>query len=135
MAAVGAFSGLRFCAEEHAIALPTAPDGWKITGSQRCVKPVPTELKTWRGTAGARSVCTADYGGAPPMHLTIYFMPNEFASAFDAEQKWTPQAGKMAFFKGSYFGVVESAVDDRAALDRFIVAIEAGLPAGSEWHH
>jgi hypothetical protein len=41
----------------------------------------------------------------------------------------------MGFFKGSYFGVVESPEADRATLDRFVVAIEAGLPPGSEFHH
>jgi hypothetical protein len=51
------------------------------------------------------------------MTLTIYFMPNEFASAFDAAQKWQPQPGKMSFFKGRYFGVVEASA------------------AGGEWHH
>ena len=133
--AVGAFSGLRFCGEEHAFALPTDPGGWKIAATQNCVKPVPAAMKTWRGTAGARIVCTAEYVGSPPMKLTVYYMPNEFASAFDAAQKWSPEPGKMSFFKGSYFGVAESEGADRFALERFILAVEATLPAGSEWHH
>ena len=135
MAAVGAFSGLRFCAEEHALALPVETSGWKIAAPQTCMKPVPPAMKVWRGTAGARSVFTADYAGSPPMKLTIYYMPSEFASAFDAEQKWSPQPGKRSFFKGSYFGVVEGDGADRLVLERFVGAIEAALPAGSEWHH
>jgi hypothetical protein len=133
--AVGLFSGQRFCAEKPALALPPDPAGWKIAAPQNCVKPVPAEWKAWRGTAGARRACRAAYAGSLPMTLTIYDMPDEFASAFDAAQKWQPQPGKMAFFQGRYFGVVESPGADRFALERFLVAVEATLPAGSEWHH
>jgi hypothetical protein len=63
-------------------------------------------------------------------------MPNDFASAFDAAQKWQPQPGKMSFFQGSYFGVVEAAGADPFTLERFVVALEATLPPSkSEWHH
>jgi hypothetical protein len=132
-AVVAILSGQRFCAEEPALALPGEPAGWKLTAPQNCLKPVPAGLKVWRGTAGARSVCRAEYAGSPPVKFTIYDMPNEFASAFDAAQKWQPQAGKMAFFKGRYFGVAESPDADRVTLERFVVAVEATLPAGNEW--
>jgi hypothetical protein len=135
VAVVGLFSGERFCAEEHALALPSDPAGWKLTAPQTCVKPVPADWRVWRGTAGAARACRAEYTGSPPMSLTIYDMPNEFASAFDAAQKWQPQPGKMAFFKGRYFGTVESPAADRFALERFVLAVESTLPAGNEWHH
>ncbi|MBZ5626601.1 MAG: hypothetical protein LAQ69_49160 [Acidobacteriia bacterium] len=55
------------------------------------------------------------------------------ATAFDAFQKWRPaQPGKMGFFKGRYFGVVESPQADRATLDGFTVAVEKALPGSSE---
>ena len=53
------------------------------------------------------------------------------ATAFDALQKWRVQPGKMAFYKGGYFGVVESATD-KATLNRFVLAVEATLPGGDE---
>ncbi|MCU1236622.1 MAG: hypothetical protein JWP63_4589, partial [Candidatus Solibacter sp.] len=96
---------------------PESAAGWTLTSPPRCTTPVPPELQRWRGTNGARTVCLGDYTGAPPMTLPIYCMPNEFASAFDAAQKWQPQPGKMSFFKGRYFGVVEASA------------------AGGEWHH
>jgi hypothetical protein len=132
---IGVFSGQRSCAQEPAFALPPAADGWTLTPPQTCHKPVPAEYKTWRGTQGAHRVCRGEYVGSPAMKLTIYDMPNEFASAFDAAQKWQPQPGKMGFFKGRYFGVVESPDADRRTIERFLLAVEATLPAGSEWHH
>ncbi len=68
------------------------------------------------------------------MRLTLVEMPEQpGASAFDAWQKWRPaQPGKLGFYKGRVFGVVESPQADRATLDRFTVAVEKGLPAGSE---
>lgn len=131
--AIGVFSGQRSCAEP-VLALPPAADGWTLTAPQNCVKPVPASLLVWRGTAGARQACVAEYTGAPPMKLSIYDMPSEFASAFDAAQKWSPQPGKMSFFKGQYFGVVESPSADGHTLERFVLAMEAALPAGNEGH-
>ena len=134
-AVIGIFSGQRFCTAESALTLPAAANGWKLAAPPGCVKPVPAELKIWRGTEGAHTVCRAEYAGSPPMKLTIYDMPNEFASAFDAAQKWQPQAGRMGFFQGRYFGVVESPEADRNTLHRFVLAIEAALPPGAEFHH
>jgi hypothetical protein len=70
------------------------------------------------------------------MRLTLFDMPGwAGATAFDAFQKWPPaQPRKMGFFKGHYFGVVESAQADRAVLERFTTAVEAALPAGNEGH-
>jgi hypothetical protein len=68
------------------------------------------------------------------MRLTLFKMPGwPGATAFDALQKWRPaQPGKVGFFKGRYFGVVESPQADRPTLDRFTVAVEGALPAGDE---
>lgn len=115
---------------------PSAAAGWKLSAPADCVKPAPAELRVWRGTSGARRVCRAEYAGSPEMRLTLFDMPGwAGATAFDAFQKWPPaQPGKVGFFKGRYFGVVESPQADRAALERFTAAVEAALPAGSEGH-
>jgi hypothetical protein len=71
------------------------------------------------------------------MRLTLYDMPEwPGATAFDAMQKWNRQPGKMAFYKGRFFGVVESSPEaDTETLSRFIVALEAALPpAPVEFH-
>jgi hypothetical protein len=66
------------------------------------------------------------------MTLTIYDMRAWGGSAFDAWQKWQTEPGKMSFYKGRYFGVVESPTADMNTLNRFTVAIESALPSGSE---
>jgi len=122
--------------------LPAVAAGWTLSSPQDCAKPVPAQLRNqrgtdwrgteWRGTAGARQVCRGEYLGLPQMTLTIYDMREWGASAFDAWQKWQTQPGKMSFYKGGYFGVVESPNADMNALNRFAVAIESVLPPGSE---
>jgi hypothetical protein len=113
---------------------PATAAEWKLSAPADCVKSVPAELRAWRGTAGARRVCRADYTGTTTMRLTLFEMGSfPGASAFDAWQKWRPaQPGKMGFFKGRYFGVVESPQADRMTLDRFTVAVEKALPGGGQ---
>jgi hypothetical protein len=133
-AGIAIFAHQRSCAEPL-LALPSTVGEWKLIAPQSCLKPVPAELLAWRGTAGARQVCRAAYDGAPAMKLTLYDMPEvPGATAFDAEQKFPAQPGKMGFFKGHYFGVVESEGADREKLDRFVVAVEASIPGRSEFH-
>lgn len=113
---------------------PSSAGEWRLSGAADCVKSMPLELQAWRGLSRARRVCRAEYTGSPAMWLTLVEMPEQpGASAFDAWQKWRPaQPGKLGFCKGRVFGVVESLQADRATLDRFTVAVEKGLPAGSE---
>jgi hypothetical protein len=112
--------------------LPATAAGWILSSPQDCAKPVPAQLRSLRGTAGARRVCHGEYGGSPQMTLTMYEMPQWGGSAFDAWQKWQAQPGKMSFYKGRYFGVVESPGADMDALNRFTVAVESALPPASE---
>jgi hypothetical protein len=116
---------------------PSTAAGWKLSAPAECVNSVPAELRSWRGTSGARRVCRAEYAGAPAMRLTLFEMPEwPGATAFDAFQKWRPaQPGKMGFFRDRYFGVVESPQADRPTLDRFTMAVENALPGrgGSRW--
>jgi hypothetical protein len=68
------------------------------------------------------------------MQLPLLEMPESPGrTAFDAWQKWRPaQSGKIAFYKGRYFGVVESPGVDWEMLDRFAVTVERSLPGRSE---
>jgi hypothetical protein len=106
------------------VSLPTGAGGWSLAAAQDCAKPVPAQLQIWRGISGASRVCRGVYRGSPEMTLTIYDLPRWGAGAFDAWQKWQAQPGKMAFYKGRYFGVVESPGADMSTLDRFTTAIE-----------
>jgi len=106
------------------VSLPPAAAGWSLAAAQDCARPTPAQLQAWRGISGARRVCRGVYRGSPEMILTIYDLPEWGAGAFDAWQKWQTQPGKMAFYKGRYFGVVESPDADIRTLDRFITAVE-----------
>jgi hypothetical protein len=113
---------------------PSSIGDWKLAAPATCKSPVPAEMLISRGTEGARSACSAEYAGSPAMKLTLFYMPNEFAGAFDAAQKFEQRSGRMGFFKGSYFGVVESSAADHTTLERFVVGFEAVLPPGNEFH-
>lgn len=111
--------------------LPPAPAEWKLA-TQAAYKPVPAEFKNWRGTEGALRVWRATYAGDPPIVFTVYEMPWSPGSAWDAIQKWRPQAGKLAFSKGNYFGVAEAANASLETLKRFVQSATADLPGRSE---
>ena len=49
----------------------------------------------------------------------MYAMPSE-TNGFDALQKWRPEAGKLAFYKGRYSGIAESAGPDLRTLHAVI---------------
>jgi hypothetical protein len=68
------------------------------------------------------------------MRLTLIEMPGSpGATAFDAWQKWRPaQPGKLGFYMGRFFGVVESQMADQKALDHFTNAVEKSLPGDTE---
>ena len=126
-----------FCSEQRSfttprLALPQAAAGWRIEAAQECVKgSLSAKFQRWHGTAGARQICRAEYGGSEEMTLTLYDMPGwAGATAFDAVQKWRTRGGKMAFYKGDIFGVVESRNADKGKLYEFMTAVEATLPPG-----
>jgi hypothetical protein len=77
--------------------------------------------------AGAEGAWVARYSGNPPMRLTVIRMPSQ-TGAFDAVQRWRAEAGKLAFYKGPFFGIVESPGADHAAMNRFAAAIQSSLP-------
>jgi hypothetical protein len=96
------------------------------------VASVPAGWTPWRGTPGAARAWRATYTGPPDIVLTLLEMPTS-AKAFDAFQMWQTQAGRMAFYKGRFFGVAESPGADMQALNRFLLQIEAVLPPGDEF--
>jgi hypothetical protein len=135
-AAFAVFSEQRSCATPS-LALPPTAARWNMASPAHCAKPDRGDFGRWRGTVGARQVCRVDYAGSPGMTLTLYDMPEwPGATAFDAMQRWDRQPGKMAFYKGRYFGVVESSPEaDTETVSRFIIALEAALPpAPVEFH-
>ena len=77
--------------------------------------------------AGAEGAWTMQYSGTPPMRLTVCKMPSQ-TGAFDAVQRWRAEAGKLAFYKGRFFGIAESPGADHAALNRFAATVQASLP-------
>jgi hypothetical protein len=108
--------------------LPVSAAGWRLA-DQAVLKPVPAELKGFRSGEWARKAWHGAYLGEPPMTVTVYGMP---AGGFDAIQQWRTVPGKMAFLKGGYFGIAESAGASQEELFRFVRGVEAALPRGSE---
>jgi hypothetical protein len=112
---------------------PASVPGWSLAGPAECGKATPPDARSWRGVATARRVCRAEYDGQPPMRLTLFDLPGYpvGGGAFDAWQKWPPnQPGKIGFFTGRFFGVVESPAADHATLDRFALALGKALTGG-----
>lgn len=120
-------SELRSFTTPPRLTLPPAAGDWKIVDSPDCSR---SDAKRWPGTTGARQICTARYGGPSEMTLTLYDLPGwPGPVAFGAFQRWRNQPGATAFYKGGIFGVVETPDADHDAFERFIIAIEATLPA------
>ena len=61
------------------------------------------------------------------MSVTVYEMPAT-TIAFDNLQSWQAEQGKLAFYHGRYFGIVESPGTDQRTLNRFVSAFEKTLP-------
>jgi hypothetical protein len=132
-AAISADSALRMFATPHKDP-PSSVADWKLAAPFECGKAAPADAQSWRGIAGARRVCRAEYAGVAAIRLTLFDMPGyPFGpGAFDAWQKWPPgQPGRIGFYSGHYFAVAESASADRATLDRFAVSLSQAL-TGSE---
>ena len=125
-----------------AVKLPATPDvrpaasvaGWRLAAPAKCAKGAPPEARMSRGLSQTRRFCRAEYAGPRPVRVMIFELSAQpGGSAFDAFQKWTPaQAGKLAFYRGRFFGVVESEQADPVTLDRFTVAFERATFGGSE---
>jgi hypothetical protein len=130
--AIGVAAEQRSCAPSTLTPPETAAE-WKLASAMDCEKPVPPRFQIWDGTRRAWRVCRTSYNGPALVTLTLYEMPESpGATAFDAWQRALLEPGRMSFYKGGYFGVAQAPGADRSTLDRFVVAIEAVLPRGSE---
>jgi hypothetical protein len=129
---MGAAILLAGCPKPVSIALPQRAGDATMTGSPRSAQPPPAEWTTWRGTSSATRGWRATYSGPRELVLTLLEMSSS-AQAFDAFQKWQTGGGRMAFYKGQFFGVAESAGADVQTLNAFVMGIEAVLPPGDEF--
>jgi len=68
----------------------------------------------------------AVYSGPAVVTVTLTEMESS-GNAFEAIQKWKPEAGRMPFQRGKYFGVAESKELDAKALGAFVTAVEREL--------
>lgn len=116
---------------------PTAAE-WKLSAPADCGGPVKNEIQFWPEISGARRACRAEYDGPSAVRLTLFDMQERpGATALGAFQRSLFSGpGRAGFLKGRYFGVVDSQQADRAALQRFTVAIEKALPgeSGGQWY-
>jgi hypothetical protein len=97
--------------------LPAQVADWKLT--QKSDSP---EISQPMRDLGASTAWSGMYEGPSQIRVEVYRMATD-ANAFEAMQKWRPEAGSMAFHKLSYFVVargVEGLRDFTAALERVI---------------
>src|SRR6266498_1957426 len=86
-------------------------------------KPQPLDGLIPVATAGWRY----SYLGVPDVTLKLYALPSQ-TSAFDATQKWRPAPGKLAFYKGRFFGIAEADGGQFATLNDFVTNVQPLLP-------
>ena len=79
------------------------------------------------GASGAEAAWVAIYAGQPNIRVTLQRMPSQ-TGAFAKVQEWRPAAGKLAFYKGPYFGIVEADGADHPTMNRFATAFQGSLP-------
>jgi hypothetical protein len=93
---------------------------------------LPATVAEWRlaGTPLADDAAgkwSGRYEGVPEIRLELERMSSQ-TLAFSAVQSWRAEAGKLAFFRGRYFGVVTAPGADTRTLSRFVAAFEKTLP-------
>jgi hypothetical protein len=91
--------------------LPESAGDWRLAGQTHA------QADQW----------TAVYQGQPEMRLELRRMSSG-TMAFSAVQSWRAEAGKLAFYRGRYFGIASSPGADHATLNRFVAAVEKGIP-------
>jgi hypothetical protein len=91
--------------------------------------PFPETVSTWRlgSVGGDGSKWIARYQGQPDITLDLSEMSSTTA-AFSAVQNWRPEPGKLAFYKGRFFGMAQSPAADQRTLNAFVTAFEKTLP-------
>jgi len=95
------------CARKADLRFAEAVEGWRLVES--------------KGFTEAR------YDGTPPIQVHLEQKSSQ-TTAFSAVQSWRPERGKLAFYRGRIFGIVESPGADLRTLNRFVTVFEKTLP-------
>lgn len=97
--------------------------------------PLPVSVGAWRlaSTSAIDPMPRSDHGflahynGEPEVALRLYQMPSQTV-AFDTLQSWRGETGKLAFYKGKYFGIAESPGAGQRVLNGFVSAVQKQMP-------
>jgi len=84
---------------------------------------MPASVAEWERASDSTS---AAHAGTPEITVVVNEMPAT-TLAFDSLQSWRPTSGKLAFYRGRYFGIAESRGADQRTLSRFVTAFEKSL--------
>lgn len=114
---------------------PAVVGMWKLGSRADCADGLLPDLPKWRGVARASRTCRAQYEGSLRIDVTLFVMPGgPGGGSFDAFQKWPPrQPGKLAFYRGRFFGIVEADGAAPDELDRFTTSLALVLVPGNDW--
>jgi len=96
--------------------MPASVAEWERASDSTSAALAPKALGAW----------TARYAGTPEITVVVNEMPAT-TLAFDSLQSWRPTSGKLAFYRGRYFGIAESRGADQRTLSRFVTAFEKSL--------
>ncbi len=90
---------------------------------------LPENVADWKRVASAKEGATASarYTGVPEISVSVT-RKGSTTEAFNDLQSWRAEAGKLAFYRGPYFGLAESPGADQKTLSRFVRALEARIP-------
>ena len=69
----------------------------------------------------------AVYQGTPTITVELT-EKSSTTIAFSTVQDWRPTSGKLAFYKGRFFGIAQSPTAGQRTLNKFVTAFEASLP-------
>lgn len=93
------------------LVFPAMVADWKLAATD------PAEADRW----------SARYDGPIALKISVRRMSSGTV-AFSMVQSWRGEKGQVAFFRGRYFGVVESAGASHDTMNRFVAAFEKLLP-------
>ena len=110
--------------EAAEFSFPDAVAGdWKLVASEPVAAgAAPEEVRR----LGLRSAWRGRYEGPGSLAITVYEMTT-WGGAFELAQRWRPAEGRLAFYVGALFIVLESKGMDHAALSEVVESLEAAL--------
>lgn len=116
---------LAACGGPRPLQLPPQAAGWTLASSRDLpLAQAPPEAQA----LGLVRAVESTYQGAVTLRVVVYQMKSD--TAFELMQKWRRQPATFPFYSKRFLVVVEplGGTLDRASLDRFSRAFEAGLP-------